>query len=81
MLQISHLTIKDRYDHIILEDFSFSLGADDKVAIIGEEGNGKSTLCKAIVDPNLIASYTSMSGSIDMEFQFIGYLAQQLEEG
>lgn len=79
MLHLSHLTIKDRFEHPLIEDFSFTLGAQDKVAIIGEEGNGKSTLCKALVDPNLISSYTSISGTIDMDFTAVGYLSQQFK--
>lgn len=78
MLTIKNLTIKDLKNHVLMEDFSFTLKEGDKVAIIGEEGNGKSTFLKAIYQPSMIESYTSISGTIDVTFPKIGYLAQQL---
>ena len=38
----------------IVENFSFALNRGDKAVIIGEEGNGKSTLLKYIYDEKLI---------------------------
>lgn len=47
MLQIKGLTITHKKDlSTILENFNMVLNAGDKAAIIGEEGNGKSTLMK-----------------------------------
>ena len=41
MLQINHLTIRHARDlRPLLEDFSFTLNAGDRTAIIGEDGNG-----------------------------------------
>lgn len=80
MLTIQHLTIKDLKDHTLINDFTFSLGEHDKVALIGEEGNGKSTLLKAIYQKSMITSYTSISGTIDMDYERIGYLSQRLDE-
>ena len=54
MLQIKNLTIKDLKNHILIENFNYSLGNNDKVGIIREEGNGKSTLLKALKDKILI---------------------------
>ena len=55
MLQIKHLTLIHRKDlRPLVEDFSFVLNEGDKAVIIGEEGNGKSTLLKWICDPDLI---------------------------
>lgn len=78
MLTIKQVTIQDLKNHILLEDFSFSLGKNDKVGIIGEEGNGKSTLLKAIYNRKLIEEYTVMRGEIDTDYKNIGYLEQQL---
>ena len=39
------ITIK-KDDRVIIEDFSYVLRANDKTVIIGEEGNGKSTILK-----------------------------------
>ena len=45
MLRINNLSIYNRADNrIIIKDFSFTLNPKDKVALIGEEGNGKSSV-------------------------------------
>lgn len=44
------------------EDFSFVLNPGDKAVIIGEEGNGKSTLLKWIYDPEMIENYADARG-------------------
>ncbi len=41
MLILKHLTIRDSKHHTLINDLNYSLGNDDKVGIIGEEGNGK----------------------------------------
>ena len=47
MLQIKNLSITHKKDlRVILNDFSCVLNDGDKAVIIGEEGNGKSTLLK-----------------------------------
>ncbi len=79
MLNIQHLTIIKQNNDRLIDDFSFTLGGEDRVALIGEEGNGKSTLLKAIYQPEWIQSYTSISGIIDMDFERIGYLPQRME--
>ena len=54
MLQIKNLTITHRKDlRMILENFQLTLNSGDKAVIIGEEGNGKSTLIKWIYQPEL----------------------------
>ena len=54
MLQVKNLTITHLKDlKILLENCSFTLQKGDKAVIIGEEGNGKSTLLKWIYDPGL----------------------------
>ena len=50
MLQIKSLSIYHKKDlHALLKDFSFVLKDGEKVALIGDEGNGKSTLLKTLV--------------------------------
>lgn len=79
MLQINHLTITHRKDlKVILEDFSLVLNDGDKAVIIGEEGNGKSTLMKWIYDPKLVEDYTESSGSRITGHERLGYLPQEL---
>ena len=78
MLVLKHITIKDLKGHTLLEDFNYSLGNMDKAGIIGEEGNGKSTLLKSIYDKSLIEDYAVISGTIDTDIKRIGYFEQQL---
>ena len=79
MLQINKLTISHIYDNrILIKDFTYTCNKGDKVAIIGEEGNGKSTLLKWIYNPSLIESYTEVTCASITNSEKIGYLAQEL---
>lgn len=79
MLQIKNLNITHLKDlRVILEDFSLVLNPGDKAVIIGEEGNGKSTLLKWIANPELIAEYTESSGELILTGERLGYLPQEL---
>ncbi|MDE7245202.1 MAG: ATP-binding cassette domain-containing protein [Oscillospiraceae bacterium] len=81
MLQIKHLTLTHRKDlRILIDDFSFVLNPGDKAVLIGEEGNGKSTLLKWIFDPALTNSYCEWSGERAGDAGPAGYLAQELDE-
>ena len=65
MLQVKHLTLTHRKDlRTLAEDFSFVLNNGDKAVVIGEEGNGKSTLLKWIYDPGMVEDYCEWSGEI-----------------
>lgn len=79
MLQVKNLTITHRGDdRELLSDFSMVLGDKDKAALIGEEGNGKSTLLKLLYDETLVEDYVEYSGEIIRNGARIGYLAQEL---
>lgn len=80
MVEINNLSITMKQnDRPLLTNFSFSLQKGDKIAIIGEEGNGKSTLIKAIVDINLLEDYCNIKGNI-IKNGYIGYLEQFLDK-
>ena len=65
MLELKNLNISLKKDgRQIISDFSFSLSGHDKAVIIGEEGNGKSTLLKYIYDPLLTDDYCECSGEV-----------------
>lgn len=83
MLNIKNLSIYHKKDlKPIVENFSFTLNNEiRKFAIIGEEGNGKSTLLKAIVNPELVESYVEISGDISVKNEIIGYLPQSVGNG
>ena len=81
MLQIKNLTITHVKDNrVLLEDLSFSLNAGDKAVIIGEEGNGKSTLLKLIYNESLVEDYVEYQGEIIRNRARIGYLPQELSQ-
>ena len=79
MLQLNnvdiHLVSNGR---ALLRGLSFTLNSSDKAVIIGEEGNGKSTLLKLIYDPELIEGHAEWSGSISRGDHRIGYLPQDM---
>ena len=74
MLEIKDLTISisDRY---LIKNLNLILNNGDKLAIIGEEGNGKSTLLKSILG---ICEYAEISGNINLKGNRIGYLEQSI---
>jgi len=74
MLEIKDLSISisDRY---LIKNLNLILNNGDKLAIIGEEGNGKSTLLKSILG---ICEYTEISGNINFKGNRIGYLEQTI---
>ncbi|MBS6396318.1 MAG: ABC-F family ATP-binding cassette domain-containing protein [Clostridiales bacterium] len=81
MLQIRNLTITHKKDlRELVRDFSLCLNSGDKAALIGEEGNGKSTLLKMLYDPSLVEAYAEYTGSIDKAGIKPGYLPQELSE-
>ena len=81
MLQINHLTITHLKDLTqLISDLNVIVNSGDKLAIIGEEGTGKSTLLKAILSPQLMTNYCILEGKIDNHFPKIGYLPQTLSQ-
>lgn len=76
MLEIKNIKVSIN-DKLYIDDLSLVVNKQDKLAIIGEEGNGKSTLLKIIVGE---ADYASVSGSVHSLQQTIGYVKQALEE-
>lgn len=80
MLQVKNLNIYIQKDNrLLIKDFSFSLNEGDKVVIIGEEGNGKSTLLKYLYDGSLVEDYVYATGTILKDGVF-GYLPQFIDE-
>lgn len=79
MLQIKNLSITHKKDlRVILENFSCTLNNGDKAVIIGEEGNGKSTLLKWIYSPELMEAYAEGRGERIINKERLGYLPQEL---
>lgn len=79
MLQVKNLNIYHKKDlRPLAADLSFTLNQGDKAAIIGEEGNGKSTLLKLLYDPALVEGYVEYKGEIQKNHSVCGYLPQEL---
>lgn len=78
MLQIRNVTIRSRKDdRLLVDDLSFTLHRGERAALIGEEGNGKSTLLKWIYDPGMVENYAEVSGQRAVDGK-MGYLPQEL---
>ena len=79
MLQIQHLTMTHRRDQrVLLNDFTFALQPGDRAALIGEEGNGKSTLLRLLYREELVRDYIEYTGAILKNGENPGYLPQEL---
>ena len=79
MLQIKNLTITHRKDlTTLVEGLTFVLAPGDRAALIGEEGNGKSTVLKLLSDPSLVEPYVEWTGEITGGPLRRGYMAQEL---
>ena len=79
MFQVKDLTVTHQKDlTTLVEGLSFTLAPGDRAALIGEEGNGKSTVLKLLYDPVLVAGYAEWSGEISDRGLRKGYLAQEL---
>jgi len=57
MIEMNNITIRTKDNRTLIQDLHLSIQSGDKFAIIGEEGNGKSTLLKFIYDEQLITDY------------------------
>ncbi len=78
MFTINHLRIETLKGRILLEDFCFTLNPGDKIALIGEEGNGKSTLLKILAGID-VTDYVRWSGSVYTD-EKVAYMPQSLSE-
>ena len=79
MFQIKNLKlIHDKDYRVLIDDLSFAVNPGDKIVIIGEEGEGKSTLLKWIYDPALIETYAQGKGERVATGEKLAYLPQEL---
>ena len=79
MIKINHLTITQNKDlRDLVSDLTMTIQDGEKVAIIGEEGNGKSTLLRTLMGERL-ADFT-IRGEIQSDLQSLAYIPQHLPE-
>ena len=77
MIQIHKLTITHNKDlRNLVSDLTMAIRKGEKVAIIGEEGNGKSTLLQALMGKRPL-DFT-ISGQIHSDFGSYSYIPQSL---
>ena len=78
MLKIIDLKVTTNKGRKLVDSFSFVLKPGDKIALIGEEGNGKSTILKILAGKD-VSDYVSYSGTVSCD-ERIGYLPQRIPE-
>lgn len=67
-------SISKSFDRLIFKDVSFQIEKDNKIALFGKNGSGKSTILKAILNIEDIDGEISVSPSTK-----IGYFSQELK--
>ena len=82
MLTVRNLSVSHNKDlRPLIRDLSFTLAGRERLAVIGEEGNGKSALLQAIIRPEKLKEWAEISGEIHYPGERLGYLSQEaLEE-
>lgn len=81
LMQIENLSVTlTRDGRVLLDNLNLTLTAGDRLAIIGEEGNGKSTLLRLLCSDELVSGYAGYTGRI-MRGGHVGYLPQELPPG
>ena len=78
MLKINNLTVTTLKGRELIKNFSFVLNEGDKTALIGEEGNGKSTLLKIMAGID-VSEYVSYTGDI-ISTDHVAYLPQKIDD-
>ena len=79
MIKLENISIETLKGRKLIDDLSFSLNKGDKLAIIGEEGNGKSTLLKTILHRKDVETYCIVNGKVISDSKVFGYLEQKLD--
>ncbi len=78
LLTVRHLSILHSRDlRPLIRDLSFTLAGTERLAVIGEEGNGKSALLKALCDPEALRGWAQTEGSASFDGERPAYLAQE----
>ncbi|HFU4460521.1 TPA: ATP-binding cassette domain-containing protein, partial [Streptococcus suis] len=79
LLTTQHLTLDHQKDlRNLVQDLNLIVNLGDKIAIIGEEGNGKSSLLLTLLDASLVTDYLLLSGNVQRHFHSPVYIPQSL---
>ena len=78
MLQVQNLTITHKRDlRVLIDNLSFTLSGTDRLAVIGEEGDGKSTLLQLLCMWPEIPSWCLADGTVSAVSERIAFLPQE----
>lgn len=81
MMKLTNISlVEEKTGRYLVQDLDLTINDQTKLAIIGEEGNGKSSLLQVIRKRKDLIPYLSVSGEITSSYQHIGYLNQSLVE-
>ena len=81
MIDIQALQLTHKKDlRSLLDRLDLTIHTGDKLALIGEEGNGKSTLLKLLFDESLVSDYIDWIGRMIKNYSRAGYLPQSLPQ-
>lgn len=81
LLQIKNLNMFHLSDLTeLVKELNFVVNKGEKVAIIGDEGTGKSSLIRYLNDDETINQYVIINADYTNHFQNVGYLPQILPE-
>lgn len=80
MIIVNNLSVNKKDGTELLKDLSFTLDIEDKIAVIGEEGNGKSTLLKIITKDEDTLKNFDIKGTVKIINENIAYLPQRLPD-
>lgn len=81
MLSVRKLSVTHQKDlRELVHDLSFTVSRGDRLALIGEEGNGKSTILKLIAAPEEALAYCTYTGDICFAGEKLGYLPQEVPQ-
>ncbi|WP_244297183.1 ATP-binding cassette domain-containing protein [Brevibacillus antibioticus] len=81
MVELHNSTITTKKDgRTLIQNLHLTLQIGDKIAIIGEEGNGKSSLLKLIYAEQMIAEYCTYEGNVLRTDCSMGFLSQELSD-
>lgn len=77
-MHVKNLSLYHKEDErFVIENLSFSLNSGDRLALIGEEGNGKSLLLRALAEPEQLPTI-EISGEIQFADLVVAYLPQDI---
>ena len=79
MLQVQNLSIYHTHNHFqLVENAQFTINPGDKVALVGAEGTGKSSLLQWLYNPDKLTDYITIKGDIINQFTRMAYLPQKI---